>query len=97
MQKKLAGDGLVAISVSVDDLEEKDTKDKVLKFLTKQNATFTNLILNEKSDVWQQKLDISGPPVVFVYDRTGKLAKKYDEGVKYDAVEKLVRELLQKK
>jgi hypothetical protein len=96
MHKKHAGDGLAAISVSVDDFEDKDTKEVVLKFLTKQKATFTNLILAEPSDVWQKKLDLGGPPAVFVYGRDGKLVKKFDEGVSYEEVQKVVLPLLKK-
>jgi hypothetical protein len=96
MHKKHAADGLAAISVSVDDFEEEKTKDKVLKFLKKQDATFTNLILAEQPDVYQKKLDIAGPPVVFVYGRDGKLVKKFDEGVSYENVKKVVLPLLKK-
>lgn len=96
MHKQHASDGLVAISVSVDDLEEARTKDAVLKFLTKQKATFTNLILAEAPDDWQKKLDLGGPPAVFVYGRDGKLVKKFDEGVSYEEVKKIVLPLLKK-
>lgn len=97
MHKKHAADGLVAISVSLDDFEEAKTKDVVLKFLTKQNATFTNFIIAEEAEVWQKKLDIGGPPVVYVYGRDGKVVKKFDEGVKYTEVQKVVEPLLKKK
>ena len=96
MHKKHADDGLIAISVSVDDFEAKKTKDAVLKFLTKQNATFTNLILAEPADEWQKKLDLGGPPAVFVYGRDGKLVKKFDDGVSYEEVKKVVLPLLKK-
>jgi hypothetical protein len=96
MHKKHADDGLVAISVSVDDFEEEKTKDAVLKVLNKQKATFTNLILAEPAEVWQKKLDLAGPPAVFVYGRDGKLVKKFDEGVSYEAVKKVALPLLKK-
>jgi hypothetical protein len=97
MQKKYIKDGLVAVSVSLDDPNEDGVKDKVKKFLVIENATFTNLILDEKMEVWQKKLKIEGPPAIFVFDRDGKIAKKYDSGEGYDEVEKLVAELLKKK
>lgn len=96
MHKKHAAAGLTAISVSIDDFEEDKITDKVLKFLKKQDATFTNLILAEQPDVYQKKLDIGGPPVVFVYGRDGKLVKKFDEGVSYEEVNKVVLPLLKK-
>jgi|SRR6516165_4877039 hypothetical protein len=97
MQKKYIKDGLVAVSVSLDDPNEDGVKDKVKKYLVNENATFANLILDEKMEVWQKKLKIEGPPAIFVFDRDGKIAKKYDSGEGYDEVEKLVADLLKKK
>jgi hypothetical protein len=97
MQKKYANDGVVAMSVSLDNPNEDGVKEKVLKYLTSQKAAFTNLILDEKIEVWQKKLKIEGPPCIFVFDRDGKVAKKFDSGEKYDEVEKLVVDLLKKK
>jgi hypothetical protein len=95
MQEKYAKQGLVAISVSLDDPNDKDAKDRVFKFLEKKKATFTNLILDEKPEVWQAKLKIDGPPCIFVFDREGKIASKVTlEG--YDEVEKVVAGLLKK-
>ena len=97
MQKKYAKDGVVAISVSLDNPNEEGVKENVQKYLTSQKAAFANLILDEKIEFWQKKLKIEGPPCIFVFDREGKVAKKYDSGEKYDVVEKLVVDLLQKK
>jgi thiol-disulfide isomerase/thioredoxin len=94
---KLAKDGLVAVSVSLDDLSEEGAKDKVLKFLQKQLATMTNVILDEKPDVWQKKLKIDGPPLVMVFNRQGELEQKFvDKDVDYVVIEKLAAELLKK-
>jgi thiol-disulfide isomerase/thioredoxin len=98
MQKKYAKDGVVAISVNLDDPNEDGVKDKVKKYLVSEKATFTNLILDEKPDVWQKKLKIEGPPAIFVFDRDGKIAKKFDSGEKYeDEIEKVIVDLLKKK
>jgi peroxiredoxin len=97
MQRKYAKDGVVAVSVSLDDPNQDGVKEKVRKYLASQNAAFTNLILDEKSEFWQKKLKIEGPPCVFVFDRDGKIAKKFDSGEKYDEVETFVAELLKKK
>jgi hypothetical protein len=96
MQSQYAKDGLAAVSVSLDDTAEKDTRENVLKFLKAKKATFTNLILDEKPEVWQEKLNIDGPPCVFVFNREGKVIKQYKEGVDYGEVEKLVVEELKK-
>jgi thiol-disulfide isomerase/thioredoxin len=90
-----ANAGLVAVSVSLDDLTEDGAKDKVIKFLQKQQATTTNLILDEKPEVWQAKLKIDGPPLVMVFNRKGELEQKFvDKDVDYAVIGKLVADLL---
>lgn len=97
MHKKYAKDSFAAVSVSLDDPNGKNAKDKVLKFLKDKKASFNNFILDEKVEVWQEKLEIDGPPCVFVFDAEGKLAKKFKpEDVDYAEVEKLVAKLLKK-
>jgi thiol-disulfide isomerase/thioredoxin len=89
--------GLVAVTVSLDDLTEDGAKDKVTKFLQTQKATMTNLVLDEKPEVWQAKLKIDGPPLVMVFNRNGELEQKFvDKDVDYAAIGKLVAELLAK-
>ena len=103
MQNKYGKDGVVAMSVSLDDPNEKDNKDKVLKFLESQKATFSNYILDEKPELWQEKLKIDGPPVIYVFDRDNHFVKKLPvisdkeseaEQAEYSIVEKVVAKLL---
>jgi hypothetical protein len=94
MHKRYAKDGLAAVSVSLDDPHDKKARENVLDFLRQRKATFTNLILDEKPEVWQEKLKISGPPCVFVFDREGK-PKKF-ESPDYAEIEKYAAELLKK-
>src|ERR1700722_15740050 len=75
LHKKYAKDGLVCVSVSVDDAEE--GAPAALKFLQKQNATFTNYRIFESDDVWQPRWRFKGPPAVFVFDRQGRRAGKF--------------------
>ena len=97
LHQQYAKDGLVAVSVSLDELTEEGAKDKVMKFLQKQQATMTNLILDEKPAVWQAKFKIDGPPLVMVFNRNGELEQKFvDKDVDYRAIEKLTAELLKK-
>ena len=88
------------MSVSLDDPNEKGAKDKVVRFLKSKDATFTNLILDEKPELWQGKLKIDGPPLVMVFDRQGRLEDRHPSEkrneVDYAAIEKLVAELLKK-
>jgi hypothetical protein len=96
LHQKYAKDGLIAMSVSVDAPEQQGD---ALKFLQKQQATFANYWIDEKEEFWQGKLEISGPPAVFVFDRQGKRAAKFDTNdpdktYTYDDIEKLVQMLL---
>lgn len=95
MRQKFSREEVVCISVSLDSPEDKD---KPLKFLTEQKADFPNYLLNEEQDFWLAKWDISGPPVVFVFDRQGKRAAKFvtnsDKPYTYKDIEERVKELL---
>jgi thiol-disulfide isomerase/thioredoxin len=101
LHKKYAAQGLVAISVAVDP--PADTLNmRLLKFLNKVQATFTNLYLDEPAEVWQKKLEVDEVPCIFVFDRQGKYyrfggAEKAPRKAEYSQIEPLVVELLQKK
>jgi thiol-disulfide isomerase/thioredoxin len=96
LHKRYAGDGLACVSVSLDDADKKATP---LAFLQKKGAAFANYLLDEPTTEWQKLFDINGPPAVFVYDRDGKLAQRFDHNdvdktFTYADVEKLVQKLL---
>jgi hypothetical protein len=98
MHQKYGKDGLVCISVCVDETERKEA---VFKFLKEQKAIFNNYLLDEDAQVWQKKWGIKGPPAIFVFDREGKRAGKFDSDdpdkqYTYADVEKLVKQLLGK-
>lgn len=78
MQSQHAKD-LVTITVSLDNNEETpDCQAKVLKVLQKASAgATTNVILDEPSDLWKEKLDIGGPPLLVIFDRDNKLIKTF--------------------
>jgi hypothetical protein len=96
MHRKYSKDGFAAVSVSLDDPKDERLMANVRKFLTGQKATFTNVVLNEKPEVWQMKLKFEGPPCVFVFNRAGKWTK-FEPFPEYAEVEKLVVEYLKKK
>ena len=97
MHRKYARDGLVAISVSTDDLSESpESKEVALKFLQKQNATFTNLLLDEKGEFWAEKLHSNALPFCFVFNRDGKWYQ-FKGKDSYAQIEPLVQQLLQQK
>ncbi len=74
------------------------TRERILKFLHKTDAEFTNLRLEEKSELWSERLKIDLPPAVFVFDREGRIAGKFElEKANYEKyVEPLVDQLLKK-
>jgi hypothetical protein len=97
MPQELAKDGLVVISLSVDDADEKAA---ALKFLQDQKATFQNFILEDKDrneKAGDEKLYHSAPPIVQVFDREGKLVKTLEGKKEAEGLHKLVKELLQKR
>ena len=99
MHQRYAPDGLVCMSVSVDEV---GNKDKALKFLQERQADFGNYLLDEDTEVWQNKWKITATPAVFVFDRDGKLARQFDSEdpdhpFDYTDVEPLVRKLLKEK
>jgi thiol-disulfide isomerase/thioredoxin len=95
LQQKYGRDGLVCISVSVDPVKRQDA---ALKFLQKQKAGFPNFLLAEDPPVWPERWNVQGVPVVFVFDREGRRAAKFDNDephqFTYEDVEKKVKELL---
>ena len=84
---KKYGDDIVCISVTVDENEDKP-KAKALKFLTKQEAAFTNLLLDEPAEDWQKKFSAGAVPIVMVYGKDGKLVKKFTADEKELSYEK---------
>ena len=86
------------ITVSLD--EEPQTpqvQEKVRKLLeSKKGGQFTNLILDEKLEFWQEKLKFDGPPSFYVFGRDGKLIKQFKNDFEFDEVEKLVGEWIKK-
>jgi hypothetical protein len=96
MHEQHSKEGLVVVSVSLDELKDKDL---ALKFLQAKKATFTNLLLDEPLKFWQEKFEFVGPPTLYVFSRQGKWTRfRSDEDqIDYAVIEKLVVELLREK
>ncbi len=101
MHHKWAKDGLVAITVNLDDLEAQTAEERlatVKKVLTNKKASMANIILDEPVEFWQEKFGLAGYPFLFVFNRQGKWTRFGDEGeINYKAVDNLVVELLKEK
>lgn len=97
------GPGKVAcVSVSFDYEglgKPEDVLPDVEKFLREQRAAFANVVATDPDAVYA-KYQFPSIPAVFVFDREGKLLKRFDNSdpkqppFSYAAVEKLVDELL---
>ena len=76
-------DDVVCVSFSCDyqGIKSKPPEfyeERVLKFLTKQKAAFTNILSTTEADTVYEEMGINSIPAVFVYSPDGKLAKKFD-------------------
>src|SRR4051812_48222228 len=100
MHNKYARDGLVVVSVCllVDSPPTPQYRAKVETFLKEQKSTLNNFILLEGEGGWQKRLNIDGPPLVFVFDKDNHFTRKLkgEEQVKYDLIEREVVNLLGK-
>jgi hypothetical protein len=97
MHQELSKAGLVVISLSVDDPDEKAN---ALKFLESQKATFRNFILEDKDrneKAGDEKLYHSAPPILHVFDRDGKKVKTLEGKKEAAGLDDLVKGLLEKK
>ncbi len=77
------GDAVACISYSLDysgraSRPPESYRDKVLEFLAQQGATFDNLLGTDDPDALHDRLDLAAIPAVYVYDKTGKLRKRFD-------------------
>jgi thiol-disulfide isomerase/thioredoxin len=77
------GDQVACISVSTDYYQGRKPVESFLpdvkQFLSEQGATFTNILCSQDSDALFNQLKLGSIPAVYVYDREGKLAKRFAE------------------
>ncbi|MBI3823942.1 MAG: redoxin family protein [Planctomycetes bacterium] len=102
MQKQHADKGLVVISVSLDDASESDYVETANKFLTRQKSHMRNLLLDESSKFWGEKLGANSLPIYYLFDRQGKwvayrAANYGQEGIPYDKLKETVAQMLSEK
>jgi hypothetical protein len=59
---------------------------------------FPNFLLDEEPELWQEKLKVGGPPLVFVFNRDNRIVLKSGEtgAVDMAAVDRAVEEQLRK-
>jgi hypothetical protein len=97
LHRKLSGQGLVCVSLNVEQDATKD-KAEVLVFLKKQEAAFANFIFRDKVpaiEMWKDKHEANGLPAYVLFDRSGKRIPVPDE--KPEPVQKQIEALLAEK
>ena len=95
MHKTYGDKGFVAVSVSLDNPTEADTRARVNAFLQKNEATMTNAIAVGDTDDWYKNLNAGALPLVYIFDRENRRVKKLEgEAVDYKAIEAEVVRLL---
>jgi len=101
LHHKYGADRLACVSLSIDYEgigSPQDVEPDVLRFLRRQHATFDNVMASLDSDQMRKKLNIYSIPAVFIYDRAGKLVKRFDsnsgEEFTYQDVEEFLAGLL---
>ncbi|HKA07498.1 MAG TPA: TlpA disulfide reductase family protein [Gemmataceae bacterium] len=94
LHEKYRRQGLTVISVSVDPPDDADAREAVRAFLAARRATFHNVLLTDKAEVWQDKWKVIGPPLLFLFDREGRLVARWDDKVDMAEVEKRVAAVL---
>jgi thiol-disulfide isomerase/thioredoxin len=88
LHEKYAGRGLAVVSVSVDPPDDAEARAAAREFLTKHRAAFRNVLLTDKAEVWQAKWKTEGPPILFLFDRSGRLVAKWDDKIDLAEVER---------
>lgn len=96
LHRKHGGKHLACMSMSIDNA---DDKDKALKFLKSQDADLANFLVDEEGSKWKDRWNIGGIPIVLVFDKEGKLARRFDNSdpdhqFTYEDVTKFVEGLL---
>lgn len=110
LHKKYGGKDVVCMSMSCDYAGIKNKppefyRERVIKFLEKQEATFENILSSVPSDELFEQMQLASIPAVYVFGRDGKLVKRFDnekaekeeDNFTYEHVNKLVEELAAKK
>jgi thiol-disulfide isomerase/thioredoxin len=99
LHKQHGAEKVACISLSFDYEgigKPEDVQPDVLKFLEKQQATFDNVLASEESDALYKKMNLAAIPAVYVFDREGKLSKRFEGGEAYGEVPQLVETLIAK-
>ena len=107
LHQEYPGEDLACISLNIDYYgaaarSPEDDRPNVMRLLQTFGATFDNVLASEDSDTIRKRMNLTAPPAVFVFDRAGRLAKRFDndniadesEAFTYEDVGQLVAKLV---
>ncbi len=97
LHKQHDANKLACISLSFDYEgigKPEEVQPDVLKFLEKQQANFDNVLSSEEADSLYKKMELAAIPAVYVFDRDGKLSKRFEGSKAYEEIPQLVETLL---
>jgi thiol-disulfide isomerase/thioredoxin len=110
LHKKHGGKDVACMSMACEYIGVKKKppesyRDRVLAFLEKQEATFENVLSNVPTDELFDQMKLASIPAVYVFDRDGKLYKRFDNEMAekeedhftYEQITQLVEELIARK
>lgn len=91
------GEDVACISVNLNYIGLKkeppeSLREDVLRFLEKQQATFPNILCSTPDLEVLEKIELASIPAVYVYDRTGKLVRRFDNATARSADEEFTYE-----
>ncbi len=97
LHKKYAKDGLVAVTVQVD--ENPKDREKGAQWLRDNKVPAINITLDETFELANKKMRLDSFPTLFVFNREGKyihFPKENESEIDEKEVDKLVQEFLKK-
>lgn len=90
-------DKVACVSLNLDFMGNgtpEECREPVIKFLREQAAAFDNILSSDSDEAIYEKLEFGAIPAVFVFDRQGKLAKRFDGEAAYKDVKAFVAAML---
>lgn len=78
--QQLGSAKLREISVSLDEPNDPNAIAAARAFLERSGSQATHYYFLDKPDLWLEKLKMSGPPVMFLFDAQGRLVQRWDGG-----------------
>ncbi len=97
LKNRIKDPDFIAITVDLDPPDDKEDIPAAKKFLTDKKITLINYLLDEKKEVWVEKLNLTSFPRVYVFNRAGQIERQFKEEPKPAEFDPLIEKLLKEK